>query len=72
MNQNKVQLPKEEVDIREIEVINDLLDQLPPELKQRMTKRANAEIDGVKVYDIQFDEDGKVSGRGLCLISFSK
>ena len=54
-----------EITGREIEVINDLLDQLPPELKQRMTKRANAEIDGVKVYDIQFDEDGKVSGSDI-------
>ena len=54
-----------EITGREVEVINDLLDQLPPGLKERMIARAKAQIDGAQVYDIQFDEDGRVSGNDI-------
>ena len=54
-----------EITGREVEVINDLLGQLPPGLKERMIARAKAEVDGKQVYDIQFDEDGNVSGNDI-------
>ena len=54
-----------EITGREVEVINDLLDQLPPGLKERLIARAKAQIDGAQVYDIQFDEDGRVSGNDI-------